>query len=330
VALYSINYNPADALSGSTLGIGGFLEEYPNQDSLDNFLLKYGPRRNESGYNADYNFTVVSIDGGNDTNAGSGGEALLDTFYSMAFTQPLPVTYLSTGGRGQYIGPNGTDLSNTTMNANEPWLGFLEGLLAMDDDTLPKVLSLSYTDDEQSTPRAYAVKVCDLFMQLAARGVSVLVASGDGGAYGIDSGDCVVNDGPHKGQLRFLSTFPASCPYVTSVGATGLYLPWEPTSWSSGGFSEYFEAPDWQVNDTSKYITGLNGTHDGWYNATGRGVPDLTLVGVRYLLDGTFTTKGTSASTPVVCAITQLRPRQYGVLIANLPLFTHSGHQSLL
>lgn len=306
VALYNITYIPPDSLSGSTLGIAGFLEEYPSQASLDYFLSKYSPRRNEEGYSTDYNFTVVSINNGSDTNAGSGGEALLDTFYSMPFTQPLPVTYLSAGGRGQFIGSNGTDLSNSTLNGNEPWLEFLESLLALDDETLPKVLSLSYTDDEQSTPRAYAIKVCDLFMQLAARGVSVLAASGDGAAYGINSGDCVVNSGPNQGEKRFLAGFPASCPYVTSVGATGQYVPWEPTSWSGGGFSEYFETPEWQLNHTAKYIAGLNGTHDGWYNASGRGYPDVTLIGVRYVLDGTFTTKGTSASTPVWASIITL------------------------
>lgn len=197
-------------------------------------------------------------------------------------------------------------MSNSTLNSNEPWLEFLESLLAMDDDTLPKVLSLSYTDDEQSTPRAYAIKVCDLFMQLAARGVSVLAASGDGGAYGIDSGDCLVNSGPNQGEKHFLASFPASCPYVTAVGAVSQYVPWEPTSWSSGGFSEYFEVPEWQANDTANYIASLNGTHDGWYNGSGRGYPDVTLIGVRYLLGGTSALKGTSASTPVWASIITL------------------------
>jgi tripeptidyl-peptidase I len=307
VDLYNINYTAPDSSSGSTLGIAGFLEEYPNQGSLHDFLTSYSPQRNESGYSAEYNFTMVSLNGGNTTDNGSGAEALLDTFYSMAFTQPLPVSYLSTGGRGQYIGEDGSDMSNTTANANEPYLEFLEGLLALDDGALPDVVSISYTDDEQATPRAYALHVCDLFAQLAARGVSVLAASGDDGVYGIDHGDCVVNSGQHQGGgKRFLAAFPASCPYVTAVGATGLYTPWEPTSWSGGGFSEYFGVPDWQRDATAAYVAGLNGSHDGWYNGTGRGFPDVTLVGVRYLLGGTFTTKGTSASTPVWAAMVAL------------------------
>ncbi|KAI1840913.1 hypothetical protein JX265_013409 [Neoarthrinium moseri] len=304
VDLYNITYIPPDALSGSTLGIAGFLEEYPTQAGMHQFLQDHSPRRNASGYSADYNFTITSVNGGNTTDTGSGGEAMLDTFYTLPFTQPLPVAYLSTGGRGPYIGPDGSNMTDSPSNVNEPWIEFLEYLLALDDDTLPKVLSISYTDDEQSTPKPFAFKICDMFMQLGARGVSVLVASGDGGADGNGQNlQCAANDGPLKGQNRFLSTFPASCPYVTSIGATALYVPFEPTSWSSGGFSEYFETPEWQKNFTQQYINNIGDQHAGWYNASGRGVPDLTLVGVRYLIGGSgrsaYTAKGTSASTPV-------------------------------
>lgn len=311
VDLYNITYTPPDSSSGSTIGVAGFLEEYPNQSMARDFLVAHSPRRSDASYSPDYNFTVVSINGGNTTNEGSGGEALLDTFYTMPFTQPLPISYLSTGGRGMYIGPNGTDLSNTSANLNEPWLEFLQYLLGVEDENLPKVLSVSYTDDEQATPRPYALHVCDLFMQLAARGVSVIVASGDGGAAGTASStNCVVNSGNPDEPPQFLPTFPASCPYVTSIGATGRFIPWQPASFSSGGFSNYFPAPSWQAKDTAAYIKGLNGTHDGWYNASGRGIPDLTLVGSRFLLGGegkfAFTTKGTSASTPVWASIITL------------------------
>jgi len=239
------------------------------------------------------------------------GEALLDLDYTMPFIQPLPIVYYSTGGRGSYIGPNGTDMSNSTDNGNEPWLEFLQHLLALSDAELPKVLSISYTDDEQANSKPYALHVCDLFMQLAARGVSVLVASGDGGAAGTSSStNCVVNSGNSNDPLRYIPTFPASCPYVTSVGATGRYFPMEPAPFSSGGFSEYFPVPSWQANSTKTYISTLNGTREGWYNHSGRGIPDVAAVGVRFLLGGegkfAFTTKGTSASTPVWAAIIAL------------------------
>ncbi|KAL1864334.1 hypothetical protein Daus18300_007758 [Diaporthe australafricana] len=311
VDLYNITYTPPDSSSGSTIGVAGFLEEYPSQSSLRDFLVNHSPQRTGASYSPDYNFTVVSINGGNATNEGSGGEAFLDTFYTALFTQPLPISYLSTGGRGQYIGPNGTDLTNTSANGNEPWVEFLQYLLAAEDADLPKVLSVSYTDDEQAVSRPYALHVCDLFMQLAARGVSVIAASGDGGAAGTASStNCVVNSGDPDEPPQFIPTFPASCPYVTSIGATGRFIPWQPASFSSGGFSNYFPAPSWQAKDTSAYIKALNGTRDGWFNASGRGIPDLTLVGSRFLLGGegkyAFTTKGTSASTPVWASIITL------------------------
>ncbi|KAF2788037.1 tripeptidyl-peptidase sed4 [Melanomma pulvis-pyrius CBS 109.77] len=311
VDLYNITHIPADALSGSTLGVAGFLEEYPNQANVRTFLTSYSPRRADPSYTPDYNFSVTSINNGSTTNTGSGGEALLDLDYTMAFTQPLPVVYFSTGGRGSYVGPNGTDESNTTANGNEPWLEFLTHLLELPDVDLPKVLSVSYTDDEQSVARPYALYVCDLFMQLGARGVSVLVASGDGGAAGTSSStNCVVNSGNSQDPPRYIPTFPASCPYVTAVGATGRYFPMEPAYFSSGGFSEYFAVPEWQAAATGGYVVGLNGSHDGWYNPAGRGIPDVAAIGVRFVLGGeggnVVTAKGTSASTPVWAAVVAL------------------------
>ncbi len=47
------------------------------------------------------------------------------------------------------------------------------------DDELPHTLSISYGEDEQSVPRAYAEKVCTMFGQLGARGTSVIFASGE-------------------------------------------------------------------------------------------------------------------------------------------------------
>ena len=60
-----------------------------------------------------------------------------------------------------------------------------------------------------------------MLAQLGARGVTVLLSSGDEGVgY---SGDCLANDG--KNRSTFLPKFPSSCPYVTSVGATYKFNP---------------------------------------------------------------------------------------------------------
>ncbi|KXH38557.1 tripeptidyl-peptidase sed4 [Colletotrichum simmondsii] len=301
VDLYNINYSPPNGPSPTDFGIAGFLEQYPSVPTLQAFLASYSPRRNATGFSPKYNLTVESINGGSDTTEGGGVEALLDIQYSMPFIQPMNVTYFSTGGRGPEIGPDGKD-KDPKDSAHEPWIEFLEALLAR--ETIPDVISISYTDDEQLIPQPYARRVCDLFMQVAARGVSVLVATGDGGAAGIGSGDCISNDG--KNATKFIPTFPVDCPWVTGVGATGNYAPTEPAWYSSGGFSEYFERPAWQESAAKAYIAGINGSHAGWYAPNGRGSPDISAIGSRFLMQPGWTQKGTSASTPVVAAMIAL------------------------
>jgi len=99
-------------------------------------------------------------------------------------------------------------------DTNEPYLTWINYALAQDD--LPQVLSSSYGDDEQTVPCSYAKRVCSGFAQLGARGISILFSSGD---YGVGAnGTCFSNTDPSK--QMFIPTFPASCPWVTSVGGT--------------------------------------------------------------------------------------------------------------
>lgn len=307
VDLYNITYIPeADACNTTpALAVAGFLEEYPGSGYIHDFLSTFSPRRNATGFTPDYNFSMVSINGGGTNDQGTGtGEADLDMAYTMPFVQPLGVTYYSTGGRGPYIDDNGVDASNTSVN--EPWVPFLEYLLAQ--KTIPPVITISYTDDEQAIPLPYATRVCDLFMQLTSRGVSVLVASGDGGASGTGTSQlgCFANDG-FRNKTQFIPTFPADCPYVTAVGATASYSRTTAADFSAGGFSNYFARPSWQEDAVSGYINALNGSHAGWYNASGRGIPDIAAVGSRIAIGpGGIKTKGTSASAPIVASMIAL------------------------
>jgi tripeptidyl-peptidase I len=61
----------------------------------------------------------------------------------------------------------------------EPWLEFVSYMLSLPDRDLPQTISISYGENEQEIPKAYAKSVCNMFGQLGARGVSVLVASGE-------------------------------------------------------------------------------------------------------------------------------------------------------
>lgn len=283
--------------------MAGFLEQYPGLNYMHDFLAAYSYRRNETGFTPDYNFSVVPINGGSSENQGTGGEANLDLVCSMPYVQPLDVVYYSTGGRGPYINSNGIMVNANSTSINEPWVPFLEYLVSQ--EAVPQVLSISYTDDEQAVPLAYANRVCDLFMQLTSRGVSVLVASGDGGQSGTGGSECYANDG-FSNKTEFLPTFPADCPYVTSVGATASYSTVAGVEFSSGGFSNYFARPAWQEAAASAYITALNGSHAGWFNTSGRGIPDIAAIGSRIQIGGGQFAKGTSASTPIVASMITL------------------------
>ena len=301
-AFYNLTYSFSDVNSPSRLGIASFLEQWANQKDLADFVDKYGAYRNHTQYNTDYAVKLVN-NGTNPVNGTVGIEAMLDLQYSMSFTGPIPVTFYSTGGRPPALDENGQPESD---NGNEPYVEWLEYLLRQ--ESIPQVLSISYTDEEQTVPEAYSRRVCDLFAQVAARGVTILVASGDGGAAGTGRGsECRSNDGQNR--RIFLPTFPASCPYVTAVGATAIYNPLEGADYSSGGFSNYFVRPSWQNSQINGYIQGLNGTHDGWYNTSGRGIPDISIIGSRFVVRASgderpFT--GTSASTPVFAAMIAL------------------------
>lgn len=290
--------------SPARYGIAGFLEQYIKYDDVFKFLDTYAPELTPLGYN----FSVAMLNNGtnpqpNEPRSRAGIEASLDVEYAMAMAYPANVIYYSTGGRGEKVDRNG-DLMPTNRSDNEPYLEFLRHLLDLSDEEIPHVVSISYADDEQSVPAPYANRVCDLFALAAARGVTFLSGSGDGGASGIGQNQCYSNDGEQR--KMFLPTFPASCPYVTAVGATGNTLPVEGAEFSTGGFSNYFARPEWQNDAVDAYISALGDSHKGLYNESGRAFPDISATGTNYAIQvGGYQTDvyGTSASTPVVAAL---------------------------
>ncbi|KAK1777721.1 LOW QUALITY PROTEIN: peptidase S8/S53 domain-containing protein [Copromyces sp. CBS 386.78] len=222
----------------------------------------------------------------------SGLEANLDVQYALSL-----VIYYATGGRGTKLDSSGHPLpANDPRANNEPFFEFLQALLALPDKQIP----------HQSVP------LCDLFAALAARGTSVLVATGDGGAAGIGyfagGGDsCIKNDGS-----AFVPTFPASCP----VGATdNTALDLTGAEFSSGGFSE----PLWQRAAVDPYVSshlrsqpsepGKRGQSHA-QKPVGRGTPDIAAIGSGFQImhrGEMVEVRGTRASTPVVAAMVALR-----------------------
>ena len=163
-------------------------------------------------------------------------------------------------------------------------------------------------------------------MKLGMQGVTVLYSSGDYGVAG-NGGQCCTqaacaggtyNDG---GSGTFNPSFPGTCPYVTSVGATQVVpgasvtapeQACETVIYSGGGFSNVFPIPSYQSAAVAAYFetSGLEYTPTQYNNSqTVRGFPDISANGADYVIaiGGTLSLiYGTSASSPTVGSIITL------------------------
>ncbi|KAI0838655.1 subtilisin-like protein [Hypoxylon sp. FL0890] len=297
-ALYNLGDTTADPNVPTIFGVTGFLEQYAQHDELDKFLEQFAP------YALTQNFTTVSVNGGlnNQTDpVGNDVEANLDMQYAASLGFNTNIRFYSNGGRGELV-PD-LDQPDPDSASNEPYLEYLTYLLNLTDEELPHTLTTSYGENEQSVPRPYVQKVCTMFGQLGARGVSVIFSSGDTGP-GVA---CQTNDG--RNTTRFLPIFPAACPYVTSVGGTVGVAPEQAVYFSSGGFSDIFPRPAYQDSAVATYIDSIGDTFKGLYNPLGRGFPDVAAQGRNFSVmnQGKLVkVGGTSAAAPTFAAIVSL------------------------
>ncbi|KAJ5918074.1 polynucleotide 3'-phosphatase [Penicillium verhagenii] len=291
--LYGLDNTTATPDLRNRLGIAGFLEEYARHGDLFQFMQVYAPEQ------IDANFTVVSINGGqNDENSSKDSiEASLDLQYAISIAYRAFVTFYTTGGRGPVVS-DGEGV--TAFSTNEPYLEQLHHLVNLPDNDLPAVITMSYGESEQSVPKSYATASCNLFAQLGARGVSVIFSSGDSGP----GSSCQSNDGSYR--AKFLPTWPASCPFVTSVGGTTGVGPETAISFSGGGFSDYFGRPSYQDRPVQSFLNRNGAQWKGLFNPAGRGIPDISAQAARFMVrdHGVYVVVGgTSASAPVVAGI---------------------------
>ncbi|KAF8592739.1 tripeptidyl peptidase A [Ramaria rubella] len=294
-------YKVQSADKGNQIAIASYLEQFANIADLQEFYHKLRPEAVGSS------FKVVSINGGenNQTLSEAGVEANLDTQYAFSLTFPTPPTVFTTAGSPPFI-PD--DLEPT--NSNEPYLNWLDFLLA--EDVVPQTISTSYGDDEQTVPLSFATTVCNGFAQLGARGVTLTFSSGDGGVGDGDpnpaTSDCLTNDGTN--QTKFIPGFPASCPFVTAVGATVNVPEVAVKSFGSGGgFSNYFPRPSYQDDAVTPFLESLGNTNKGLFNPAGRAIPDVAAQGDNFelIFQGEVgLVGGTSASSPTFAGIVSL------------------------
>jgi tripeptidyl-peptidase-1 len=297
------------------MAVANYLGELSIRSDLEQYLQQFRPE----AVSAAQEFKLISIDNGTvqaeltaaDIDTDTGVEGALDLQSMLGIAWPTPLISYSTGGSQPGFRPS----TSTPENTNEPYLVWLQYMLALSDDEVPYVVSTSYADDEQTVSPEYAKRVCDSFAQLGARGVSIFFASGDDGVG--PSGYCESNEPPFA--RKFLPEFPSSCPYVTTVGGTYLFNPEvavEDTSfrqpfYSGGGFSEYFPAPAYQKAAVSKYLSSNEGfpQYQGLFNAAGRAYPDVAAQSLNYSViynSEVIRVAGTSASTPAFAAIIAL------------------------
>ncbi|KAJ6578520.1 family S53 protease-like protein [Mycena capillaripes] len=285
--LYGIPLTPATQTS-NTLLVTGYAENWPQTAALELFLQTYRP-----DMPSNTTFALESLDGGIDTQGqfffSDVLEANLDVQYTVGLATGVPVTFLSVGNDTT---ENGfiTSLLDTTI--------FLAGAVA-----LSSTMTTSYGDNEINFGSSLATKICNGYMALGARGISVLFSSGDGGVRGAhDVPIQCTND-------TFIPVFPASCPFVTSVGATVNFAPETAESFSSGGFSNVFPMPTYQSASVAAYLATQPSDFPGIFNASGRGFPDVAFQGGPYAVmiqDVTTPIEGTSCSSPGFASVIAL------------------------
>ena len=214
----TINYKP-QVPGQNKMAVTDYLNETSKRSDIRKFLRNFRPAAVAGA--DEFNIVIINNainDQGPFTKkqikAGTDIEADLDAELSLSITWPTPLTVFSTGGSPPFV----PDL-NTPTDTNEPYLTFLNYVLAQSD--LPQVISTSYGDDEQSVPKSYAKRACHGYAQLGARGISIFFSSGDSGVGA--NGTCFSNSNPN--HRMFIPAFPAGCPWVTTVGGTKGFNP---------------------------------------------------------------------------------------------------------
>ncbi|KAG2137293.1 peptidase S8/S53 domain-containing protein [Suillus cothurnatus] len=282
---------------------------------------------------------MVSIDGGYAQTEYQGfdynGESDLDLQYGMSLVTGLQnVTLYQTGDMvegasfnnfldaidGSYCTFEGGDNYTVDSQYPDPYGGGYEGPEDCGTVTPAHVISTSYGYNEADLTPFYTARQCAEYAKLGLMGVTILYSSGDYGVAGNED-YCLNPNGTQSptGKI-FNPTFPGTCPYVTSVGATmvkpnATVFQAQPEMacmdviYSGGGFSNYFAMPSYQKTAVDYYLENYPPNYPATiWNSTGmsRALPDISANGANYVvaIDGEFElVYGTSCSSPVSGAI---------------------------
>ncbi|KAJ7176048.1 family S53 protease-like protein [Mycena crocata] len=279
--LYGIPTTPATE-KGNTLLVTGYVGQFAQAADLSAFLKLLRP-----DIPSTTTFTLLTADGGTNPQSpeDAGVEADLDIEYTTGIATEVPVQFLSVGENNF-----ATALLDTTT--------FLAGV-----DNPPSVMTTSYGSTESSFGSSLAIRICNGYMALGSRGISVIFASGDGGVRGNHDSTTVCKNN------TFMPVFPAACPFLTSVGSTQGFGPEKAINFTGGGFSNFFPAPSYQTDTVASFLKTLPSDFAGTFNKTGRGYPDVALQGWNFEIVAGGTPDlvgGTSASSPTFAGMIAL------------------------
>jgi tripeptidyl-peptidase-1 len=283
-ARYNVSSTTVSTNPKNSHAVAEFQAQYYSPADLKKFWATYVPFAPEQ--------TVAQVVGFNDPTS-PGIEASLDIEYLMGVA-PGATTWFYSMKQFDFW----SDLTT--------WVGELNN-----ETDVPWVHSVSYGSQGDYPSDAYRDRLNSEFQELGTRGVSILFASGDNGAgcqgVGLNTRAC---------DCTFYPSFPATCPYTTSVGATAFIngnTGAEEAVFlfkSGGGFSQVFGIPSYQASSVSQFLRTANLPESCAFNASGRATPDVGALGDEYfeVLNGgsTIQVGGTSASTPAFSAIITL------------------------
>lgn len=313
-ALYRI---PKGSLANANnpLGIVEYSFQAFLQSDLDLFFGQFEPRLVGKGPAVRLldNAVVQTQNQSSDFN----GESDLDLQIAMGLIFPQNVTLYQIGDTVQ-----GASLGNFLDALDASFCSFQGGDTPGVDAAYPEelrcgsttpinVISESYGIDEADLSPRYVERQCAEYMKLALQGISMVFSSGDAGVAGMGFAcrDPVTGNLTDGAWGAFSPSFPSTCPWVISVGATQILngstvlepeSACEETILSGGGFSGLFPVPRYQ----KAAITGFFTNSAPPFNASqfnnsmrARGIPDVSSNGANIVtaMNGKFTRQfGTS------------------------------------
>lgn len=278
-----------------------FQSQYTAQEDLSNWFGQYVDKNVFDVQDGDELYTCGPAGGCEPGPAGhkAGTEAMLDIEYIAGVAPGIKNEVWSYQGMAWC-----TDLKNWTKDI-------------LDSDEPPQVFSVSYgiqgnvsLDKNEGCSREITMDIEDDFTKIAARGVSILVSSGDSGSGG--------TIWPIPGKVW--PSWPASAPHVTAVGST-IFLKGDVSGksgersttqfGSGGGFSCNWAQQEWQKDAIETYQAKKEAKlpREQDFCRGGRGTPDLAALGEGYQVITNGKTQGiggTSASCPLVAGLVSL------------------------